>query len=417
MRLIRRPGAILALLTALNLLNYIDRYVLPAVLPKVEDELHLSNFVGGSLATMFLLGYFLTSPFFGQWADRAGLASADGRPRAGRKGLMAAGVAIWSAATFATGIARGAPDLVGTRIVVGVGEASYATIAPTLIDDMAPAEKKGRWLAIFYLAIPVGSALGFILGGLVQKAHGWRAAFFLVGGPGILAALLCLLIAEPVRRTSPEAVRLVASAKTLWNVPLYRVGVLGYSAQTFAVGGFGYWAPTFLLRHFGLPLEKGASTFGAILVVAGGVGTLLGGLLCDRMTVRACAAGDDDAAARIALRMCAVTSLVAAPLAAAAFLAPSPQVFFVCSFLCELALFASTSPVNGALLRTAPLALRASAMALSIFCIHMFGDLWSPPLLGFLQDRFPSSVAMMLIPVAIAVSAALWTPPKGRAPA
>ena len=177
--MIRKPAAILALLTGLNLLNYLDRLVLSAVLPKVQESLGLSNFVGGSLATVFLIGYFVTSPIFGQLADRGA-----------RKGIIAAGVAVWSIATFASGLATTALALVLGRAMVGVGEASYATLAPTIIDDMSPPDRKGRWLSVFYVAIPVGSALGYLTGGFVEKHHGWRAAFFVAGGPGILLAAL-----------------------------------------------------------------------------------------------------------------------------------------------------------------------------------------------------------------------------------
>src|SRR5215472_7288002 len=125
--LVRGPRAILAILTGLNLVNYLDRFVLSAVLLAVSHDLYLSKFVAGSLATIFLVGYFATSPIFGTLADR-------GR----RKGLIALGVAVWSAATWATGMARGVWSLVAARAVVGVGEASYATMAPTIIDDLAP---------------------------------------------------------------------------------------------------------------------------------------------------------------------------------------------------------------------------------------------------------------------------------------
>src|SRR5262249_28619340 len=139
-RMIRRPAVILALLTGLNLLNYLDRLVVSAVLPRLRDELQLSNFVAGALATVFLVGSFITSPIFGALADKGA-----------RKGLIALGVAVWSAATFASGLARGAASLIGARAMVGVGEASYATLAPTITDDITPPEKKGRWLAIFYV--------------------------------------------------------------------------------------------------------------------------------------------------------------------------------------------------------------------------------------------------------------------------
>jgi MFS family permease len=399
--MLRRPGAILALLTTLNLLNYLDRYILSAVLPLIQDELHISGFIAGTLATVFLVGYFATSPLFGQLADREGV-------RGGRKGLMAAGVALWSAATAATGFAGGTTGLLATRAFVGVGEASYATIAPTIIDDLAPPERKGRWLSIFYVAIPVGSALGFVVGGILGKHFGWRAAFFAVGGPGVLAALACLLIAEPARRSALKHVAIVKTARALIAIRLYRRAILGYAAQTFAIGGFGYWAPTYIYRHYGVPLDKASGTFGVILVLAGGAGTAFGGWWSDRWIARAGAAGDDASMARIALRVCSIPSFLAAPLAAAAVLAPTAQGFFALAFACELALFVSTSPVNAAILRAVPGEMRASAMALSIFAIHALGDLWSPPLIGWLQDVLPATVAMMAVPVALAVSAAVW---------
>jgi MFS family permease len=403
---IREPRAILALLTALNLLNYVDRTVLAAVLPLMQSDLGLSNTVAGALGTVFLVGYFVTSPLFGRLADRPEV-------RGGRKGLLAMGVAVWSAATFASGLARGPWSLAGARAVVGVGEASYATVSPTIIDDMAPPEKKGRWLSVFYVAIPIGSALGYIVGGLLGKI-GWREAFWVVGGPGILAALICLFIVEPPRRGTREPAHILDSLATLTRIPLYRHAVLGYAAQTFALGGFAFWAPKFLVEVYGLPVSKGATTFGGLLVVAGGIGTWLGGFLADRWTVRMRATGDPHAAARVDLWVCAITGAIAAPLAVAAFWAPSATGFFALGFGCEIAAFASTAPVNAALLRTVPPELRASAMALSIFAIHLFGDLWSPLALGALHDVVAAPVAMMGVPLALALSAGLWVPP-GRA--
>jgi MFS family permease len=404
---IRSPSAILALLTALNLLNYVDRTVLAAVLPLLQSELSLSNTAAGALGTVFLVGYFVTSPLFGRLADRT-----DGRGiLRTRRGLMASGVAFWSLATFASGLATGGWSLAFARAGVGVGEASYATVAPTLIDDMAPPARKGRWLSIFYLAIPIGSALGYIVGGLLGKV-GWREAFWVVGGPGILVAFTCLLIAEPARQEQQRPGRLGESLATLAAIPTFRRVVLGYAAQTFAVGGFGFWAPKFLAETYGLHVSRGSTLFGGILVVAGGIGTWLGGWWADRWATRSGASTVPLAAARIDLRVCAITGAFAAPLAAAAFWAPSAKIFFVLAFFCEIATFASTAPANAALLRTVPNELRASAMAVTIFAIHFFGDLWSPLAIGALRDIVAGPAAMMVLPLALAVSAALWIPPK-----
>ena len=402
-RMIRRPKTILALLTALNLLNYLDRLVVSAVLPKVRDELHLSNFVAGSLATVFLLGYFATSPLFGALADRGA-----------RKGLIAMGVAVWSVATFASGLAVGAASLVGARALVGVGEASYATLAPTIIDDAAPPERKGRWLAVFYVAMPLGAALGYLVGGFVEKHWGWRHAFYVAGGPGIVLAGVCLLIKEPVRQKLAAKADILGNATKLWAVTHYRRGVLGYCAYTFAIGGFSFWAPTFLHDRYGLDLAEANFKFGVITVLGGLIGTTLGGSWADRALKRL-GATDDVTIATVNLRVCAIGSMVGVPLTIACFLAPTANIFFFFVLFAEIALFLNTSPINAVVLRSSPPEIRASAMALSIFAIHLLGDLWSPPFIGLLADHFPIAWAMMSVPAAIAISAVLWRPRAAEA--
>ena len=411
--MIRSPKAILALLTALNLVNYMDRLVLSAVLPKVQEELHLSNFVGGLLATVFLVGYFATSPIFGALGDR--------KPR---KPLLALGVLVWSIATIASGLVHGAAHLLMARALVGVGEASYATIAPTLIDEISPVEKKGRWLAVFYVAAPIGSALGYLVGGFAEKHAGWRSAFFVAGIPGLVLVALCMMIAEPPRTVVKSVVNWASSLRELVSEQLYVKGILGYSAYTFAVGAFSFWAPKFLYARYNLPLSKANFTFGLVTVVAGAIGTAIGGSLGDRAAgkgVRATPEGGEQPdhhadRPRVTglLRVCGVSVIAAGILAAAAFLSPSATLFFGLAFLCEIALFVSTSPINAVILRSVPFPLRASAMALSIFAIHALGDLWSPPLGGLLQDYLPVAMAMMSLPIALVVSGLIWLPRKAE---
>lgn len=407
--MIRRPGAILALLTGLNLLNYLDRLVVSAVLPKIQDDLHLSNFMGGLLATVFLVGYFVTAPIFGSLGDRMA-----------RKWLIAFGVIVWSAATCASGLATTATELLIARAFVGIGEASYATLAPTIIDDITPAHRKGRALAWFYGATPFGAALGYLVGGYVEARWGWRAAFYVAGGPGLAIALVCLLIAEPARTFSAEKANLPRDLRTLLRADLYRKGVLGFCAYTAAVGAFSYWAPKFLYARYDLPLKVANFRFGLITVVAGVLATIIGGRWADRMRLRVekehSEQGDvERETVRGLLRICAIGSAIGAPLALACFLSPSSGIFFVVVFFCILALFLGTSPINAVVLRAVPSQLRASAMALSIFAIHVFGDLWSPPVVGVLADHLPIQLAMMTLPIAVALSAILWWPRKIRA--
>ncbi len=394
--MIRRPGIILALLTGLNLLNYLDRMVISAVLPKIQEELELSNFVGGLLATVFLIGYFATSPIFGSLGDRVA-----------RKWLITLGVLVWSGATCASGLATTSLGLLAARVVVGIGEASYATLAPTIIDDVTPPERRGRSLAIFYSATPIGAALGYLVGGFVEHRWGWRSAFFVAGGPGILLAFTCLLIAEPKRTLATDKPNVWRDVSKLARFDLYRSGVFGYCAQTAAVGAFSYWAPKFLYVRYELPLATANFRFGLVIVIAGGLATFVGGGLADR---RRRAGGDERNNVRELLRICAVGSAIAAPFAAGAFLSPTSSMFFVLVFISVFALFLGQSPINGVFLASVPVHLRASAMALSIFSIHAFGDLWSPPLIGLIADHAPIELAMMSLPAFIALSAVLWWP-------
>jgi MFS transporter, Spinster family, sphingosine-1-phosphate transporter len=412
---IKNRTAILTLLTGLNLLNYLDRYVVAAVLPKImapagQGGLALSGLEAGLLGTAFLLGYFLTSPLFGARADKGK-----------RTGLIALGVAIWSIATFATGLAHSFTTMFAARIVVGVGEASYATLAPTIIDDLTPPESKGRALAIFYLAIPVGSALGYVLGGTIDEHWGWRYAFFLTGGPGLVLAVSCLFIYEPARKLREAKGKLLDGLRTLGTLPLFRRGVLGYCAYTGAISAFAFWAPKYLAETYACSLTTAQADkyFGTITVVAGAIGTVIGGRWSDAAVRRVPHANNPELSwdavpvkrgTNAILRVCALSMVVAAPATALCLVMPTPMSFFVFAFVAEMFLFLSTSPINAIALRAVPPELRASAMAGQIFAIHLFGDLWSTAALGALTDVLVPTVAMMAVPLVFAWSAYLWWP-------
>lgn len=434
--MIKNPIAVVALLTGLNFINYLDRFIVAAVLPRIQADLDLSNFEGGLLATVFLLGYFVTSPLFGLLGDRMP-----------RKYLIAAGVATWSIATVCSGLSNSLTTLVIARAFVGIGEASYATLAPTIIDDISPPNQKGRMLAIFFVAIPIGSAAGYLLGGFVQKAWGWREAFFIGGGPGVLLALLCLALDEPKRKlAAAKDATMGAIVRGLAKIKQYRRAVLGYCAHTASIGAFAYWAPKFLSARFGDQLAEPFATgvavtkemiekrdeailssanfyFGVVTVLAGAIGTVIGGRMADR-ALKGLPPVPDDAdethhanrqAANAQLYVCAVGVAIAFPLAAAAFLVPSAWMFFALAGVAEVGLFMSTAPINAILLRTAPAIMRASAMAVAIFAIHLFGDLWSPSLVGFFLDHLPLALAMMALPLGFAIATWVWWPRKREA--
>src|SRR6202048_3459818 len=177
------PRTALVVLTALNLLNYADRNVLFAVQPLVQDEFHLSKAQLGYLTSAFLGFYMVAAPFVGPLADRYS-----------RKLIIAFGAIFWSGLTLLTAVTHTYSELLIRHTLVGIGEATFVTIAPTFVADLFPEEKRGRILGVFYLAMPVGSAAGYILGGKLGATHGWRFPFYIAAAPGFLLALALLFI-------------------------------------------------------------------------------------------------------------------------------------------------------------------------------------------------------------------------------
>lgn len=392
------PVTSLVVLTGLNLLDYLDRQLLAAVLTPVKAELHLSDEQLGTIATGFMLGYFLTSPIFGYLGDRVP-----------RKWLIAAGVFVWSLGTVLSGFAHSFAALICFRALVGFGEASFGTISPGWIADLFSPARRNNALSIFYLAIPIGSALGYIFGGIMAARYGWRSAFLLAGAPGLLLAFVLYLLREPVPGASqPVSAVPAVPLPSGWKVyrelvrrPDYLLVVAGYVAQTFAMGGFAFWAPTFLHRIHGLDLESAGKFFGLSLVMTGLTATLLGGFLATAWQKRT---GTGYA------WILALSSLAAVPVAFAAFMLHDLAAAKLALIASMFFLFLATGPVNTLILETVPVAMRASAMAGSIFAIHMFGDLWSPKLVGMLSDRFGDlqQAVLWVLPGALGVSAVFW---------
>jgi MFS family permease len=395
-----RPGAsraayyTLTLVTLLNFVNYIDRFILAAVLPRIKDTLALSDVQLGFLANAFLVTYFLTSPFFGQLGDRRS------RPQ-----LMAAGVACWSVATAAAGLARNFVQLMTARAVVGVGEAAYATISPALLADEFPTDRRGRAFAVFYVAIPVGAAVGFLLGGLLERAFGWRAVFYAVGLPGLALAGLALTIRDPPRGGSDDRLETALSAplgttlRALGRNGRYVGTVLGYAAYTFALGGLAVWMPTYLERVRGLDLAEADFLVGSVTVAAGLGGTAVGGYVGDWLAARV---------QQGHLWLSGVSTAAAIVPAWFALTSPSRSFYQANFFLAEFLLFLSTGPVNVVIVSVVPAGMRSMAMAASIFVIHALGDAISPPIIGALADASSLGRAVLIVPLAIGVSGIVW---------
>lgn len=383
------PGWLLCILTGLNLFNYLDRSVLSAVLPALQKDLRLDDNQGGTLGTAFMLGYFVTSPFFGFLGDRLP-----------RKWLIALGIFVWSLGTVLSGVANGFWNLIWFRVLVGVGEASYATISPSLIADRFFGTRRNTAITIFYVAIPVGAALGFVIGGQIAAHWSWRHAFIWAGAPGLLLALLMLPFADtPRSEGDAKSKPTVQDALRLFCSPNYMLVVLGYTAYTFALGGFQHWGQSFLVREHGLTLDRAGNFFGLTMVVAGLAGTFLGGFAASAWHKRTPAGY---------AWLLGWSVLAAVPCAFLALTIKTTLLAMTLLSLTMFLLFLSMGPVNTLILETAPAQLRASAMAVSIFMIHLFGDLWSPKIIGAIANHSSLARGVLVLPVALIPAALLW---------
>ncbi len=393
-----RPA--LALLLSINLFCYLDRYILASIIPAIKAEFLQgdpdANGKAGLLTTAFLISYMITAPLFGWMADRFS-----------RWIIIGLSVALWSLASGATGLAATFTALVATRIFLGIGEAGYGPAAPTIISDFYPVARRGQVLSWFFMAIPVGSALGYALGGYVNKVLGWRWAFFLVMPPGLLLALLSFLMPDP-RRLPGTAILPNGSAphpKATWSdykglirIPSLVTNILAQTALTFAIGGLSVWAPTYIHEGRGQPLEQTDLIFGGILVVAGFISTLFGGWLGDRLRPRY--PGSYFIVSGIGM-------LLGFPCTIAMLYTPFPAawifVFFAIFFL-----FMNTGPSNTALANVTPPSMRATAFAMNILVIHLLGDALSPPLIGWIKDHGTWNAAFFTVSTVMLLAGIVW---------
>jgi predicted MFS family arabinose efflux permease len=363
------PRLLLAVLTGLNILNYIDRNVLFAVQSDIKKEFLVSDGKIGLLTSAFFFTYMFAAPLIGWLGDRFP-----------RKNIVVIGILIWSGFTFLTWFVHDYSQLLFRHAIVGIGEASYATIAPTLIADSFSPLKRGRMLSIFFLGLPVGSAAGYFVGGYVAHAFvSWRAPFMAAGIPGFVLALLLWFLPEPPRgeqeQTAPADK--MSLLRGLVRNGAFLTSTLGMAAYTFAMGGMQVWIPTFLVRLRGLDLKTANIDFSYIVIVNGIGATLLGGWIGDRLLKRYFGAY---------YTFSGVAMLVAVPFMIAAIYTVGP-LMFPAIFAAVFFVLIGTGPTNAALVNSVSASIRSTALAVNVFVIHLLGDAFSPALIGRVSDK------------------------------
>jgi len=407
----------LVLLTGLNLVNYMDRYVLPGVQEMVKAEFHVSDERLGSLATYFFLTYIIAAPATGWMGDRFP-----------RKPLIVAGALFWSGVNLFTAMVHSFDALLVRHAALGIGEASFGIYGPAVLADFYPPEGRNRALTIFNVAIPVGAAIGYAAGAALGQAHGWRSAFYVSAVPGLLLAVAILFLMKEPRRggmdveagsreqelgkreqgtgnseqkgnreqgTGNRFGTHVSEARHgapgfgaggeskagrylgLLRNPGYMWAVLGYAMSTFTIGGISTWIPTFLQRVAGQSASHAGFVIGAMTAVTGLLGTAAGGWLAQRWLRH------DH---RALYWVSALGPALCTPFALLCFFGPVKTMLPALA-VAQCTLFLGSGPVNAAIVNSVSAQVRATALAGQLFLIHLLGDVPSPRVIGFVSDR------------------------------
>jgi predicted MFS family arabinose efflux permease len=386
------PTVLFAVLFGINVLNYTDRYVLPAVASDLKADLGLADAQIGLLGTAFLLVYAIAALPAGTIADRFR-----------RTSLVSAGVAFWSLATLLTGLTHSFGQIFAARALLGIGEATYFPPSTSLLADAFPVERRARVMSWSGLATPIGVFLGFGAGGFVAGLLGWRAAFYLTAIPGLLLAFTVSRLVEPPRGAS-ERLRSTDRGESwstvAWQIVRVRTllfSILAQALSFFALGGVSFWIPSYLNQHFGMSTASAGIIAGGVIVVAGAIGTVGGGYLADDLLARG--------AASARLLVPALGYGLAAPAVAFAVLSGSLTGFLAAFFVAAGLLQSYSGPLTALSQDVIVPARRARAVAISLLVSHLLGDAFAPFAIGALSDMLGSLQSALLATPATVVAA------------
>ncbi|XP_076673784.1 lysolipid transporter protein spinster isoform X2 [Andrena cerasifolii] len=384
----RSDWTTVGVLCFVNLINYMDRFTIAGILTDIKDEFGIGNDKSGLLQTAFILTYMVFAPLFGYLGDRYN-----------RMLIMTGGVFLWGLTTFIGSYMKSYGWFLLFRAFVGIGEASYSTVAPTIISDLFVKDVRSKMLALFYFAIPVGSGLGYITGAKTAIAAGdWRWGLRVTPMLGVVAIIFLLtFIRDPIRGEREGGAHLTSTAwstdlKALLKNPSFMLSTIGFTCVAFVTGALAWWAPTFLQLGFSLHpngnkvnREDVAYTFGLIGMTSGLIGVPLGSFMAQRLRVRWPQADP---------LICAIGLLISVPL-----------LFFACitvntnSVLCytliffgQLSLNLNWSIVADILMYVVIPTRRSTAAAFQILIAHAFGDAGSPYLIGLISEGLKTAL-------------------------
>jgi MFS family permease len=369
----------LVVLFSMNMLNYVDRYVFYVVGELVSRELSFNDFQFGILSSSFMVVYTLVAPLMGHLGDRAN-----------RTRLLAFGVGLWSLATVGTAFAgqcfgRNFEEMFFWRALLGVGEATYGVVAPTLLADLFSPRARGRVIGLFYLALPVGGAIGYGVGGWVGYHWGWRFAFLVAGLPGLIAAGSALWVRDPGRGASEGKPASQSrddsgfSSFRRWINTTFVLNTLGLTAVTFATGAYAVWGATFYQRVHGMEVHEAGKWIGSLTLLAGLVGIGLGMWVPDLLR---------KISPRAYMSWAGLCCSLSVPFALFGLLAPDENTSLALIFGAMVLLASVLGPCNTVTANVVPARHRAAGFAISIFVLHALGDILSPPLIGRLSIWF-----------------------------
>ncbi|MBI4803565.1 MAG: MFS transporter [Elusimicrobia bacterium] len=368
---------VLLLIFSISLFNYIDRQALYAVFPLIKKDLLLSDTQLGLLASSFMLVYMCFAPLVGYFGDKYK-----------RPTIIGISALFWSIATIFTGMIQTFPQMLVSRAAVGVGEAGYGTVSPAYLAEWFPAAGRARVMALYALAIPVGSAIGYLLGGQLGDHFGWRNAFYIVAVPGILLGVAALFLHETGEKTARQAERItLCKYKELLKNRTFLLVAFSQAVGTFSVGGLAAWMPSFFVRNFGLSVAQAGLYFGAVTVVAGVAGNLAGGWLADWLRKKT---------KRAYFIVGYLSFFLSMPFGVIAVLAGDLNTALAMIFMTEFFVFMHSGPYHAAIVEVNPVNMRSMAFALNIFIIHAFGDAVSPTIIGAVSDAAGLAFAIFL---------------------